>query len=257
VADCNFKFYENDSDDNTLEILKDWKLAKKTDLFWEKLDAPSFGSVESTVRTSLLAYYRNKLKRLAGEPNTDYTLVVDSDLFFEPEHLEILIKSIGNAAMVTPNTQQNVPDYMFGIKESSYYDVYCLRDRFGSNGAYFSSCPFYNADDYFKWTEREPVKTFSSFAGFALIKSEIYNKVWWSSDFHSEHVNFCAEVNNYGDIYAIPTCKPRVHIDLEKYNLDNMKQIAQNQLQNFNAAKVLHEYSRKDKYKFGEILNAN
>ena len=254
VANISFNFYENDSTDNTLQILKDFG----ANVFSEKLDAPFFGSVESNVRTSLLAYYRNKLKRLAGHVEEDYVLLIDTDLFFSSEHLDGLIETIegGDCAMVTPNTLQNVPDWMFNRSEKSYYDVYCFRDRFGSNGAYFSSCPFYNKRDMMQWCDGDPVKTNSSFGGFALIRSEIYNRVWWSSDFHSEHVNFCGEVNQFGDILCDPKITPHVEIDLAKYNLENMKKIAEQQRANFDVANSLHDASVKGNYDFGKFFKS-
>ncbi len=250
VAEMSFYFYENDSKDDTLTILKNWT----DNVFSEKLDAPKFGSVDSVVRTAMMSYYRNKLKYLSGHVEEDYVLLLDSDLIFTAENLEGLVKRIRSldCAMVTPNTQQNVPDYMFGTGDSSYYDVYCLRDKFGSNCAYFSSCPFYDKEDFMKWTDYEAVRTFSSFAGFCLIRSDVYNKVKWSSDFHSEHVNFCAEVNRYGDIYAIPEAKPRVEIDLSKYSLDNMKKIAENQRNNFEGVNKLRDMSVSKNFLFNK-----
>lgn len=248
VCDVSFNFYENDSTDNTLEILSEFGAT----VYYEKLNAPLFGSIDSNIRTSMLAYYRNKLKRLTGHVDADYVLLVDSDLFFEAKHLEGLIKSIErlDCAMVTPNTQQNVPDFMFNTSDTSYYDVYCFRDMHGRNGAYFSSCPFYNKKDLMRWSDGEPVRTFSSFAGFTLIRADVYNKVWWSADMHSEHVNFCAEVNDYGKIYADPNIKTSVYIDLSKYNLENMKKIAENQRNNFEVFNILNDASRKEKYDF-------
>ena len=227
VSNCDFKFYENDSEDNTLGILQDWG---KAEVFSENLNAPSFGSVPDEERTKRLAYYRNKLKELAGPVEDEYTLLVDSDLFWDASHLEKLIKSIeGGAAMITPNTQQNLPDFMFKKGETSYYDVFPFFDSNGERGAYFSSSPFYDKGDRRKWYNGELVKTISSFAGFALIRSEIYNKVSWSSDGESEHVNFCKEINKFGEIFADPKVLTRTEVNLDKLNMDAIRNIAAGQ----------------------------
>ena len=44
----------------------------------------------------------------------------------------------------------------------------------------------------------------SAFAGMCLIKSEILDKIEWSSDGLCEHINFCKEVRKYGKIILIP-----------------------------------------------------
>ena len=80
----NFFFYENDSKDDTIAQLKSWKekvAGRATvEILSEKLNAPRFGSVPSNVRTAMLSYYRNKNKGMGAKVNSDYSLVIDSDL---------------------------------------------------------------------------------------------------------------------------------------------------------------------------------
>ena len=46
-----------------------------------------------------------------------------------------------------------------------------------------------------------------AFAGFVLMKTDIYNKVKWSGTI-CEHHSFCEEVRKYGDILLIKDIKP-------------------------------------------------
>lgn len=78
-----FVIYENDSTDDTRSLLV--KLAKEfpthIHLIFEDLDAPKFGSVKDPKRVELLAKYRNVCLTHVKEefPNSDYTIVCDSD----------------------------------------------------------------------------------------------------------------------------------------------------------------------------------
>ena len=69
----------------------------------------------------------------------------------------------------------------------------------------------------------------SSFGGFAIIKSSIFNKVKWHSDFHCDHVNMCYDISRFGSIYIIPRSKVYVEIDISKYDLNSFKDMAQKQ----------------------------
>lgn len=221
--DFSYYFYENDSKDNTVEILNKWLSSRSGELKSESLNAQKFGSTEDPKRMKFLVSCRNKCKGLAKENNSDYSLIFDSDIKFNKENFKLQLQRLNNlesAVMVTANCRQNLPDLTFGFDSCSYYDVYAFRDRCGSKGMYFSDCPSYQRDDQFDWKIGKPIITMSSFGGFAILRSEVFNKVKWSADIHCDHVNMCFDISRYGNIYCDPKSKVYANIDLSKVNLE-------------------------------------
>jgi hypothetical protein len=232
----SYFFYENDSKDNTAEILKNWLINRSGKIKSEILNAKKFGSVTDPERMKLLCKCRNKCKDLALNNESDYSLLIDSDIEFCNNNFLIQLNNLINlnsAVMVTANIRQRIPDLTFKESEDSYYDVYAFRDKYGSSGIYFANCPSYIHEDQLNWKLSLPIITMSSFGGFALIKSEVFNKVRWSSDIHCDHVNMCYDISRYGLIYLDPRSKVFVDVGLDKINLDNCIKISQNQKENY------------------------
>jgi hypothetical protein len=228
----SYFFYENDSKDNTVEILKEWISKRSGNLKIEILNASKFGSTTDPARMKFLCECRNKCKDLALDNKFDYSLLIDSDIEFNNNNFLLQIESldnIDNAAMTTANVRQNIPDFTFNSSLNSYYDTYAFRDEYGNNGLYWSDSPFIRKENRLGWMLGQPQITMSSFGGFAIIKSCIFNKVKWHSDFHCDHVNMCYDISRYGSIYIIPRSKVYVKIDTSKYDLNSFKDMAQKQ----------------------------
>lgn len=232
--DFEYYFYENDSKDNTVRILRDWLSNRKGNLLSEKLNAKKFGSVTDVERMEFLCECRNKCKNLLKDSTSEYTILIDSDIYFSKENLQQHIKtieSIEDAVMITPNVRQNIPDFIFNKTDDSYYDVYPFFDMAQNRGLYFTDCPFKNGADRMRWIFGKPIKCLSAFGGFVLIKTKILKEVSWSTKGECDHVEFCLSVNRYGSIYIDPQNKVKTVIDLSKLNLENCKQIAKTQPQ--------------------------
>ena len=228
----SYFFYENDSKDKTADILKEWISKKSGNLKTEIINAPKFGSTTDQARMKFLCECRNKCKDLALDNKLDYSLLIDSDIEFNNNNFLLQIESldtIDNAVMTTANVRQNIPDFTFNASSDSYYDTYAFRDSYGNNGLYWSDCPFIRKENRLSWMLGQPQTTMSSFGGFAIIKSFIFNKVKWHSDFHCDHVNMCYDISRYGSIYIIPRSKVYVEIDTSKYDLNSFKDMAQKQ----------------------------
>jgi hypothetical protein len=73
----------------------------------------------------------------------------------------------------------------------------------------------------------------SSYGGFALIKSKIFNNVEWSADIHCDHVNMCYDISRYGNIYCDPKNKVYVDVDSNDIDVDRSQKIGQQQLQQY------------------------
>lgn len=230
--DFSYYFYENDSKDNTVEILRKWIEPRNGSILSEKLSAPKFRSTTDIARMKFLCECRNKSKNLAKENNSSFSLLIDGDIEFSKENFIMAIEDIQNlpkAVMVTANIRQNIPDLTFQITQDSYYDVYPFFDRFGNQGMYVSDCPSFNKDDQFNWKLGIPILCCSAFGGFALLKSEIFNKVNWSSDVHCDHVNMCFDLRFYGAIYCNPRNKVYTTIDVSKLDLSVLKKAGESQ----------------------------
>lgn len=232
-------FYENDSEDNTRSILKNFRESTKNCIFtFENLGRKKFGSVPSSERTILMSNYRNKNRRDILESGVDFdkVLILDSDLDFSLQDFEVLNEFHSNNpnSIITSNCRTNVPDLTFFRKEDCYYDVYCFRDKFGMDGMYFSDCPFYLKDDSEKFSEGTPIKICSGFGGMAIIDYSLFEKSFWSSSYTSEHVEFCYRaLQEGGSIYLHPLSTPFSHTDLSTINLDSCKNIASQQFEKF------------------------
>ena len=79
---CYFYFYENDSTDNTPELLESWSNTKSNvEFVTEKLDTPYLPLSTSNVRTENLARARNKCLEYVRtiQDKVDYVIVIDTD----------------------------------------------------------------------------------------------------------------------------------------------------------------------------------
>lgn len=93
--------YENDSTDNTVNIIKKWQTSKNNVTFInEKLDTPHMPLSTSDIRTSNLANARNKcinyIKSISS--SIDYVIVMDID--FQSFFIDGLLNSFGWLSIV-------------------------------------------------------------------------------------------------------------------------------------------------------------
>lgn len=212
--ECDFYFYENDSTDNTKELLSAWMVNKNGKFKTETLNAPSFGHVAQKERMERMSYYRNTVLEMAKPMESEYTLLLDSDVEFDTDIIDKYMAYMkDNVVMTTPFIKQNIKCFMCKCGKRSYYDSYALRDTKDSMGMTVNCNPFYELEDRTNWDNKKPVKVHSAFGGAALIKTEVLNKVKWSTNGGCEHWNFCKEVREHGDIIVIPTIETSTIVD--------------------------------------------
>ena len=212
--EVEYFFYENDSKDNTRSLIKEWIKERKGQFIYEDINTPSFGHVTDKARMDLMVQYRNKILNAAKPLDSDYTLLIDSDVDF-PNHIakdylpyfnnKVAGMNNKNVVMCTPNIKQNINCVMGEPRELSYYDSFALKDTKNNKGMLLSSNPFWEKEDRTLWKNKNPVKVHSAFGGVAMIKSEVLNKVEWATMGGCEHWMFCEKVRDYGDIIVIPT----------------------------------------------------
>jgi hypothetical protein len=249
--DFNFFFYENDSRDNTKQILDNWIGKYSGEIYSETLNMPKFGSTTDITRLILLSYYRNKLKDLCIDKlESKYTLLIDTDIIFDKNHLSILLEQIEalQAAMVVANTRQNAfGDLMLQESKDTFYDAFALRDRYNQIAVYMTDCPMTISTDRELWKNNQPVRLLSGFSGFALLHTDIFKECKWSTTGHSEHINFCYEINRFGSIFIIPSCKPTTDVDISMLNIPELEKNVQLQLNTINNINSIYETSISSK----------
>jgi hypothetical protein len=204
-------FYENDSVDSTVSILEDWLSNRNGLVSSEQLNKTKFSQSTSVERQLDMTDYRNRMLSIARPLESDYSIILDSDVFFEKSIVSDYIPYFAeDVAMVTPNVLQNIKCQMTDTARESYYDSFALIDRFGNNGMTWSSNPFFNSDDRNNWDTGKPIEVKSAFGGCPMIRSNILNEVSWSTDGGCEHWNFCRDVSSYGKILVAPLVIARV-----------------------------------------------
>jgi hypothetical protein len=232
-ADFSYYFYENDSTDGTKNRLKDWLSSRKGELLSETVGLPKFGSVMEIKRLMLLACYRNKCASQLKDVDTQYTLMIDTDIeFTKKDFLALLSKMTElDCVMTVANTRQpQVKDLVTHLSEDSFYDVGCLKDKYFNRGTFFADCPLLLKEDIEDWYAGNPVKISSGFSGFSLVKTEALKKCKWSTNGEIEHVNLCSELREFGDIYIIRECQPKSYFDESVIDVSPFPEIAQNEL---------------------------
>ena len=222
--DMDYYFYENDSEDNTLECLQKWLDGRAGSLITETLKTEHYGPVPDATRIDNFVKYRNTILTKAKPLQSDYTLLLDSDVSYNNRLIKDTLKYMADdVAMVTPNILQNLKCEMCNCKKQSYYDSFALKDTKNQQGLTWSCNPFVEPNDRMKWKTNKPVEVNSAFGGTPLIKTSILNKtsVVWSVN-HSgrgikvananrkvgcEHWNFCKAVREFGKILVVPSIK--------------------------------------------------
>jgi glycosyltransferase involved in cell wall biosynthesis len=213
-----YSFFENDSDDETPFLLLKWLKKRRGIFLSERINAPRWGSVPSIERVLYQARYRNlALAPLTNYYNFDYLLVVDSDIHWEPSLVLGMIQRLDDNeswGMVSPNTTQNVRDYVEDTDRPSYFDSWALKDRDNNQCLTFAANPFLRADDRALWETDQPVECNSAFGSIALVKAEALcgkEDVEWSVIDGVEHWEFCAGIRSNGyKVIADPTLTAQV-----------------------------------------------
>lgn len=225
--DFFYYFYENDSVDDTANILSHWMSNRKGKFLSEKLEKPKFGSTLQAERMILMSEVRNKMQALCQE-ETDYSLVFDSDLIFDSNIINdfLLFNNLDhidypNFSMLTSNVRQDVPCKMGSGEKDSYYDSSCLFDMNKINCMTWSNNPFYEKSDREKFENKLPIQIYRGFGSMAFLKTSIFKKVNWKSKGESEHFSFCDQLREFGPIYFMPKIKPKVFIDQKTWAHEN------------------------------------
>jgi hypothetical protein len=210
-----YSFFENDSTDETPQLLQSWLRDRMGFVISECIGAPKWGSVASLERVSYQARYRNMaLQLLNSHYNFDYLLVADSDVIWEPSLITGMIERLDSNktwGMVSPNTTQNVRDFIEDTNRPSYFDSWSLLDSYGTQCMTFAANPFLTKEDRTTWDAGKPVSCNSAFGSIAMVKEEALDEVEWDVIDGVEHWEFCKGIRLNGYlVIADPSLQAKV-----------------------------------------------
>lgn len=183
VKDYRFVVFENDSNDNTKEVLK--TIASNNDKFYyesEDNSRPHFGPTKKRERTNALAEYRNRNLQYIKQhySDFDYVIVCDSDF------IDISNKGFYHSFGVLKHTDTDAVcgnSYqllnMEGKPKLWNYDSWAYRATWWYDWAYFSN--EYTIDNPMLWfgywivpVGTTPFFVNSAFGGMAIYKTSDY-----------------------------------------------------------------------------------
>lgn len=217
--DFYFYIYENDSTDNTKQILINFMKINKGNIITEDLGNKSFSRGTSFERIQNICNCRNK--HLSMRPFLgDWSVFIDSDIEFPNNIIERFIckKLPEDLVGLTCNGVDHLKCRVLKNK-NHYFDTLAFID-IKNNSAFLkfikkgpNSCPFTEKEDIKKWDDGKLIKTQSSFGGMAFYKTSIINnsdikyKVEYidKTKYCCEHFGFNKILLKHGNLYSDPT----------------------------------------------------
>lgn len=206
-VEFSYHFFENDSVDRTAEIVRAFLVGRKGTLVQDSLPpferAPDEQPDLCYGRISRLAGLRNRLLDSVRPLDSDWTLMVDSDVMFSTDTLARMFSiepARNGIVMVTPYSQQvhRTPDGAT-LTQMHYYDTYAFVNA--QDRCYWPKCDFERcvACQGSIPVGQAVIDVRCAFGGFALVESAALNdrRVRWrplgapGRVTVCEHVAFC------------------------------------------------------------------
>ena len=196
-------FYENNSKDNTLNILENFVKYRNGLVISEKLNLKNFSR-----RTPRIAYCRNKIMKHIYDNNLHLTYKYYINLDLDDVNQYINADSVNKCL-----SESNKWDIASVNQKGYYYDLWALRTNFQNNNCWSKDeCPKHTLSEWFpniKELEKSNkiprhlnyIPVLSAFGGFTIYKTYLLSKdgqhSWYSgytnNDYSTddcEHVNF-------------------------------------------------------------------
>ena len=225
----NFYFYTNDSTDGTEELLVNLsKRYQNVRTFVQQVGNKHFENGWELERIQGLAHARNNLLSLRPFENHEWSVFVDSNIYF---HTDVFDKFLQ-----LPKPSDGVAfscagvDYRFSCKMHTncfaYYDMLAVIDSKGRQGFgiakdpnFLWSCsfPFLDEREQAQYDLGFPVQVESAFGGMCFYKTNIINQpdIYYSANIEKwhaihnipiylEHWDLHDRISKYGKIYAAP-----------------------------------------------------
>ena len=205
-TEFSFFFFENDSADGTAAAVRAFLEGRKGALFQESSLPPYENHGVNFDRVRRLADLRNRLLDRVRPLDSDWTLLLDSDIVFDPLVLGRMFKTVrdggGDIVMVGPYAEEVCVSHSTGVVSGSghYYDTYAFvdaQDRCHWPQCVFESCGVCSGTSV--PASQDVVDVRSAFGGFTLVETAALNDPrvrWRALDLPGgfavcEHVAFC------------------------------------------------------------------
>ena len=206
-------FYENDSLDETPQLLASWLKDRPGLLQSEKLSTPRLRGREIT-RTICMAEARNHALDGFADEHLDWLVVIDPDIHANTSHIWQLIDVVRRdryVSMACASALQNIPD-LFGHSPWSYYDSFALLDRRSRLGITGAIVPVRDLQERALWMAGRPVPVQSAFGGIAVTSMATVrsHRLRWDGSQGCEHWSFCIGAAPAGQVVACPQVNPLV-----------------------------------------------
>ena len=198
----NFRYYiyENDSTDNTKNIIINFYKNHKANCSFATLQTKYWGNTKNEKRVADMSMYRNKMKNLCKNfNNSNYSIVLDTNISFKPSIFQDMI----NVFMKDEKIHMVTPFGFVEGKPKLYYDTFALDLKSDYKGNKLKQLKYEKG-------KNKNIKLISGFAGFIMIKTKTLKLCSWKySSISSEHNHFCQEVQQFGDIVCATDIKVR------------------------------------------------
>lgn len=196
--DYKIVIFENDSIDNTKELLVDWTQKNSNIIcIFDSNNRPQYGAVKDKDRIIALSEYRNRVKNYIKEHLSDYDFVIVTDMDFLDFSFDGIYNTFGWFA--------NFPDEVDAIAGNSFeykdimesgrnslwnYDSWAFRYNWWNELPKFSSMNYYSMLWFGFWilpVGLDIIPVNSAFGGMAVYKLSQYIQSEYDS-FDCEHV---------------------------------------------------------------------
>jgi hypothetical protein len=211
--DFDFYIYENNSNIEFKNKLKDFMKKSKGKLLSENTKSIKYGSIISKDRAIYMGYLRNKNKINHGHLYSDYIWLLDSNVYFDDDILFKFINGLRNdnslcsisSLCLSFNSRNHLYDslaFIYGKYNYRNTDNTCLMKncrRCITHRKIFSKIDKIPEEDLI--VPGSKIYPECAFCSHCLIKTEIYNKVKWTDD-HDLHecewFGFFKNIRRYG-----------------------------------------------------------
>lgn len=213
TKEMKFFVFENDSEDNTKNIIKEHSKVKSNFYFRVENNKSPYLQDRSTKRTGALAKYRNKCISWVRKNCKNFDMVIvldlDADLGFSIDGIYNSISWLHNI-----NNAGGIASYSLYARINEGEAIFAHYDSFASrmndwqptsedldqNNAWFRHLHPYVGSD--------PFHMRSCFGGLAVYKTEAFLSGKYGSDFGSEHVKFHKDLYDKGyKMYLNPSSR--------------------------------------------------
>jgi len=204
--------YENNSLDNTKKEIEKF-YEKRCGLYLcEDLNpVPKIYNGTNIERGLYMAKIRNKIKDMHGKLESDYTILLDSDLVFNVKTIFRLITTLKNGIVMSGVYST------YGIRDYHYYDTFAHISKNGHGYKQVGyTCFFHRCNKCnerlikkgigYRYSLNKQIEVNSCFGGVVVIETKVYNKVKYGKS-NCEHHSFCEEVRKHGKIVINPIAR--------------------------------------------------